>query len=444
VRYLFNIVYLGMLAALSPWLVYQSIRTGKYRAGFAEKFQGRVSHANDDRPTIWLHAVSVGEVNLLATMMGELLKRFPGHAFVITTTTRSGLELAKKRFSDHTVSYAPLDFSWAVSAALQRIRPELLILVELELWPNLIRMASANGVKIAIVNGRLSENSFRGYQRLARLPLIGGVIAKTLQCVNVVAAQNETYAGRFSALGATCVEMTGSMKFDGADTDRDNPHTLELAKLGGYAGGCAGSCADEQRVFLAGSTQDPEESLALATYLKLRSEHPGLRLIVVPRHPERFDEVADTCAAADVRFSRRSQWSGDQSESAEVLLVDTVGELSAWWGIADVAFVGGSMGPRGGQNMIEPSAFGAAVSFGPNTKNFRDVTSALLYGGAAVVVRDGAEMTQFVRRCLEDRSYATGLGKNAQQLVVSQRGATKKTGELLAGLLESAASAKVA
>lgn len=431
-RYLFNLVYLGLLAVLSPWLIYQSIRTGKYRQGFAAKLLGRVPLSQSHRPKIWLHAVSVGEVNLLATMMGNLSSRFPRHAFVVTTTTKTGYELAKKRFADHTVSYAPFDFSWAVSTALDRIRPDMLVLAELELWPNLIREASAKGVKVAIVNGRLSEKSFRGYQRLERLPSfvgLGGLIANTLGCVDVVAAQNETYAKRFRELGANRVETTGSIKFDGADTDRDNPRTLELAWMGGYQ--------TEQCVFLAGSTQDPEESLALATYLSLRSKYPDLRLIVVPRHPERFDEVAAVCEAADVRFSRRSQWSGAQSEPAEVLLVDTVGELSAWWGVADVAFVGGSMGSRGGQNMIEPSAFGCAVSFGPNTSNFRDVTSTLLNGNAAVVVHDEDEMTEFVRHCLDDRRYMAELGKNARQLAVSQRGATKKTGELLSALLTS-------
>lgn len=432
-RYLLNLAYLGLLAITSPWLVYQSIRTGKYRDGWSAKFFGRVSCPDDDRPTIWLHAVSVGEVNLVSTMMDELRRRFPGHAFVVTATTRTGFELASKRFAEHTVSYAPLDFSWAVAEALDRIRPSMLVLVELELWPNLIRTASARGASVAIVNGRLSENSFRGYQRLERLT---GLVSKLLRCVDLVAAQNATCAERFRTLGAPCVEMTGSVKFDGAETDRANSETTRLASLGGYDA--------NHRVFLAGSTQDPEESMALATFLALRDEHPDLRLIVVPRHPERFDEVAAICEAANVRFARRSQWQeefGKQPvECPEVLLVDTVGELSAWWGVADVAFVGGSMGSRGGQNMIEPAAFGAAVSFGPNTKNFRDVTSMLLEGDAAVVVNDGAAMKPFVERCLVDRQYATELGSNAQQLVVAGRGATETTVRLLGSLIADTSS----
>lgn len=440
-RYLFNIAYLLLVAIVSPWLIYQSLRTGKYRDGWAAKFLGRVSveaNRNRKRPTIWLHAVSVGEVNLVATMLGSLQQRFPEHAFFITTTTRTGFELAKKQFAEHKLSYAPLDFSWAVKAALDRIQPEMLVLVELELWPNLIGMAAERGVKVAVVNGRLSENSFRGYQRLDRFPLTRGIVSRTLKQVDCVAASNDTYAVRFRALGAPKVAVAGSIKFDGAETDRRNPRTIELARLGRYD--------EKHQVFLAGSTQDPEESLALATYLELRESHPDLRLIVVPRHPERFDEVAEACAkkcaAAGVQFERRSALDDQRKvegrmEPADVLLIDTIGELSAWWGVANVAFVGGSMGSRGGQNMIEPSAFGAAVSFGPNTKNFRDVTAALVDGDAAVVVPDGTALTKFVRQCLEDANFAERLGKRSQRLVVAQRGATEKTTSLLAELVAS-------
>lgn len=428
-RYLLNLAYLGLLAIVSPWLVYQSIRTGKYRDGWAAKFRGIVPQSDESRLTIWIHAVSVGEVNLAATMMEELTRRFPNHAFAITTTTRTGFELARKRFAEHSVSYAPLDFSWAVTKALDRIRPEMLILVELELWPNLIQLAANRGVKIAVVNGRLSQSSFRGYQRLERM---SGLVSQIMGCVDLVAAQDATYAERFRKLGAQRVKVTGSVKFDGAEIDRENARTTQLANLGGYV--------SRHKVFLAGSTQEPEESLAIATFLELRESHPDLRLIVVPRHPERFDEVAAICESAPVSFSRRSRWHHDrnaQPEAPEVVLVDTVGELSAWWGVADVAFVGGSMGSRGGQNMIEPAAFGAAVSFGPNTRNFRDVTSMLLNGNAAKVVEDGQSMTRFLQLCLDDRQYADELGRNAQQLVVAARGANETTGRLLSEMFRS-------
>ncbi len=418
-----NLVYIALLILVSPWLAYQSLRTGKYRQGAAAKFLGRVACVRQDRPIVWLHAVSVGEVNLLQTVLADLEKRLAGHAFVITTTTRTGYALARARFPGHQVSYAPLDFSWAVSAALRRIQPEMLVLVELELWPNLIRIAARQGVKIAIVNGRLSPSSFQGYQRLARLPLLGRVMTRTMHCIDQVAAQDEAFAERFRALGARNVVVTGSVKFDGALTERTNPQTDRLKQRAGYDASHA--------VFLAGSTQEPEEALALETFVSLREAYPRLRLILVPRHPERFDEVAGICRSAPVQFVRWTQWQTDHSPAPEVLLVDTVGELSAWWGAAQIAFVGGSMGSRGGQNMIEPAAFGAAVCFGSNTRNFRDVTTRLLDGNASVVVHDGEAMTGFVRRCLGDSEYAARLGANAQRIVRSQRGATEKTGELL-------------
>jgi 3-deoxy-D-manno-octulosonic-acid transferase len=185
-------------------------------------------------------------------------------------------------------------------------------------------------------------------------------------------------------------------------------------------------------VFLAGSTQAPEEAIALAAFEKLQPRFRDLRLILVPRHPERFDEVDKLLAASGVTYLRRSRIEqGTVPPAWQVLLVDTMGELGAWWGVADVAFVGGSMGDRGGQNMIEPAAFGAAVCFGPNTKNFRDVVTTLLQAEAAVVVRDGAELTAFLERCLRDTAFANALGERAQSLVISQRGATLRTIEIL-------------
>jgi 3-deoxy-D-manno-octulosonic-acid transferase len=200
-------------------------------------------------------------------------------------------------------------------------------------------------------------------------------------------------------------------------------------------------------VFLAGSTQDPEEQYAIDIYRRLAPRHPRLRLILVPRHPERFDDVARLLASSNLPWQLRSRLTPTPSLLAPrssqlnpILLVDTVGELGAWWGTAHIAFVGGSFGPRGGQNMIEPAAYGAAVSFGPNTRNFRDIVAALLAADAAVTVHDAAELEAFVCRCLEDGNFASTLGQRAQALVRSQLGATRRTVELLDNLLDSRAT----
>jgi 3-deoxy-D-manno-octulosonic-acid transferase len=250
-----------------------------------------------------------------------------------------------------------------------------------------------------------------------------------LQSLDAIAAQNDEYAERFCRLGARpeSVYRTGSVKFDGAQTDRDNPKTRQLADLAGIH--------PDDVVFLAGSTQEPEEQLALDVYRELAPAYPRLRLIVTPRHPERFQEVAELLDRSGLPWQRRRRLEEDGSDPrARVLLVDAMGELGAWWGRAQIAFVGGSMGARGGQNMIEPAAYGAAVAFGPNTSNFRDVVALMLARQAAVVVADGEQLAAFVRRCLAEPDFAAELGRRARQLVLEQVGAADRTCQLLESL----------
>jgi 3-deoxy-D-manno-octulosonic-acid transferase len=428
VPYLLNLVYLTLMAILSPWLIYSAIKKGKYREGFAEKWLGQVPIRGGDRQCAWLHAVSVGEVNLLARLLADLEKQHRQWEFVISTTSTAGYALAKKKYPSHTVFYCPLDFTWAVNSAFKRLRPSLLILAELELWPNMVWAAQRAGVPVVVINGRLSEKSFRGYSKL------GWLMKSMLGSIDVVAAQNETYAQRFTALGAPQVHVTGSLKFDGAETNRHHPRTQRLAHLAGIE--------PDDIVFLAGSTQAPEEELALATYLQLREEYSNLRLIVVPRHPERFAEVAALLDRSGITWQRRSKLENRPADpAARVLLVDVVGELGAWWGTAAIGFVGGSLlNRRGGQNMIEPAAYGTAICYGPNTWNFRDIVALMHERDAACVVRSGEELTAFVRRCLADPAVAAALGENAQRLVHDQLGATARTIELLAPYIDEPAT----
>ncbi len=422
--YLLNLVYLLLLVVASPWLVCAAVRKGKYREGFGAKLLGRVPIRQGTERCVWLHAVSVGEVNLLGPLLVQLEQQYPDWVYVISTTTKTGFELAKKKYAPRTVFYCPFDFSWAVRTAMKRIRPNLLVLAELELWPNLIWAAKKHGAKVAVVNGRLSDRSFRGYCRIRPL------VARLLQSLDSIAAQNDEYADRFCQLGARpdTVQRTGSIKFDGAQTDRDNPKTRQLAELAGIR--------PDDIVFLAGSTQESEEQLALEVYRELVPAYPQLRLIVTPRHPERFQEVAELLERSGVAWQRRSRLEASGGDpQARVLLVDAIGELGAWWGTARIAFVGGSMGTRGGQNMIEPAAYGAAVSFGPHTSNFRDVVALMLQREAAVVVADREQLAAFVRRCLAEPAFADELGQRARQLVLEQLGAADKTCRLLQSLM---------
>jgi 3-deoxy-D-manno-octulosonic-acid transferase len=420
--YVLNLLYVAIVILASPWLLYAAVRRGKYREGYAEKLLGLVPQRERAAPCIWLHAVSVGEVTLLGVLVKELRRRRPDAEIVLSSTTRTGLELARKKYADLTTFYCPLDFSWACRRAMRRVRPSLLVLAELELWPNLIAAANEQGAKVAIVNGRLGERSWRGYRRIRFL------VKRILAQVSVVAVQNDEYLRRFYDLGCTTRQLvsTGSLKYEGAATDRDNPNTVRLRRLAGLA--------TDDIVFLAGSTQEGEEQAALETYRSLVAEFSKLRLVIVPRHAERFDDVARLLERSGLPFVRRSRMT-DATPPARIVLVDAIGELGAWWGTAHVAFVGGSFGDRGGQNMIEPAAYGAAVSFGPNTWNFRDVVAALLAAEAAVVVRDGGELTAFVRRCLVNQAYADNLGRRARRLVAANLGATARTVDALLPLL---------
>ena len=223
--YLLNVLYLLLIVAASPWLVIQALRTGKYRAGLGEKLLGLVPVRRSQSRCIWVHAVSLGEVSLISSLVADLKRHYPDAELVISTTTMTGHALAKTRYAEHTVFYCPLDFTWAVRRAMARLRPNMLVLAELELWPNLIAAAGARGTKVVVVNGRLSDRSFRGYQRIGRL--VRGLLAK----IDLVAAQNAQYAERFVALGMPerRVHVAGSLKFDGAQTDRDNPGTPRFA-----------------------------------------------------------------------------------------------------------------------------------------------------------------------------------------------------------------------
>ncbi len=430
--WIFNLGYLAAISLALPILCWRAIWQGKYRAGWREKFLGQLPARNGDADCIWLHAVSVGEVNLLPGVVTKIKQQHPELSVYITTTTKTGMEVAQKHFPHEQVAFCPLDFSWAVGRAFDRIRPSMLVLAELELWPNMIRTAERRGIPVAIMNARLSDRSFRGYQRWQRL------LRPMLQGIKQVAAQDATTASRFEALGIPRehITITGSLKFDGAPTNRQSDEVRARRKL-------AGASVD-QKIWIAGSTIEPEEERALAAYNRLRSKHEGLRLMIVPRHPERFDAVANLIQSKGLRCVRRSQLQAPRTtwDAGDVLLVDSIGELKHWWGLADIAFVGGSMGNRGGQNMLEPAGYGAAVSFGPDTRNFRDIAALLLDAGGAVRVADGPAMERFVESCLQNPDAARTCGEKARQLVLAGRGATDRTVTLLTSTLFETARAK--
>jgi 3-deoxy-D-manno-octulosonic-acid transferase len=431
---LLNVVYLVAFVALLPWMAWRKFSGGRPVAAPWMRFTGGISplpRCSAGVSRIWFHGVSVGEVQLLSVLAAEIRRQADesGRAVdcVVSSSTTTGLDVAAKRFgADHTFP-CPLDFSWAVNRVLDHVSPDLLVLGELELWPNLLACVHARGIPVVVANARMSEKSAKGYGRIR--PIVRRMLAK----VSLVIARSQEDADRFTSFappGGCDVIVTGSMKFDGVKGDRQAADVLRLRHLAGFH--------DDDVVFLAGSTQAPEEQLALDAFRAVTAAHPRLRLVIVPRHVERTPEIVGVLDRSGLRWQLRSRLGSQNAPlsgaplpadpEARVLLVDTTGELGWWWGTAAIAFVGGSLdGKRGGQNMLEPAAYGAAVAFGPHTRNFRDEVRRLLTADAAVVVGDGPALTEFLRKCLEIDGFAAALGRRAADLVASQRGSTATT-----------------
>ncbi len=370
---------------------------------------------------VWFHGVSVGEIHLLRQVVSAFRNRYPDLPCVISTTTDTGFDEARKCFPNLLVFPFPFDFSWAVKRTLRRICPQLIVLAEAELWPNFLLAARRRDVPVAVINGRMSPRSLKRYQRLGPLP------RWLFRKVDLLLMQTEHYARGVRILGAhpERVHVTGSVKFDGVLTDRHNPRTHFLREML--------QVKDDELIWIAGSTQAPEEEIVLRIWRSLRIYHPSLRLFLVPRQKDRFEEVAHLLERFGVDFAR---WSSCADLGTPIVLMDTIGELGPLWGLADVAFVGGSLdGRRGGQNMIEPAAFGAAVVFGPHVWNFAETAARLIEANAACQVADAGQLETVLRLLLEDAAERRRLGLAARDFVLRQQGATEQTITLLGELL---------
>lgn len=415
---LLDVAYAIAAVLATPWLLYRRWVLKKPLAGWRDKLSGAVRRRHPERPCIWFHAVSVGEVLQLPRLIADYAARHPHDEIVISTTTGTGYEVACRTFPQHQVIYWPFDFSWAVDRSLRRIQPAQVVLVELEIWPNFLLAARRRQVPVVVINGRISARSFAGYFRWRRW------LQPLFRNLSHVGAQTAEYAARFRQLGVPSdrVSVTGNLKFDRVESRRDRPQTNMLRAAFGLQ--------SDELVFIAGSTQDPEESAALDCYTALAEEFPSLRLILVPRHKERFEDVARLVQSRGLPLHRRSAGT-PPTLARPVLLLDTLGELAACWGLADIAFVGGSLTQRGGQNMLEPAGYGAAVTFGPNTSNFRDIVQELLAREAAVVIPEASAMTAQIRGLIVDANERERLGRAAQAFVLTQQGATQRTLDLI-------------
>ena len=421
-------LYLIVIALLSPWLAWRAAVTGRYRRDVRAKLLGDVPPLpRDGRPTAWFHGVSVGEVHLLGPIVAGFRRRHPDWRVVVSATTETGLDEARKRFGDVTVVPFPFDFSWAVDAALAAVRPAVVVLAESELWPNFLAAAARRGIPVVVANARLSPRSFA---RLARVR--GPANRFLLGRVAAFAAQSADTAGRLRDLGVANdrITVTGSAKYDGAAGDRDGKPARRLRTLLGLAGD------RPPLVWVAGSTHAPEESIVVELFARLRERFPDLCLVLVPRHPDRFSAVAAMLNDSGQAFVRRSELTAPLPGPPAVVLLDTVGELGAAWALADVGFTGGSLdGKRGGQSMIEPAGYGVPTVFGPHVWNFRDAATRLVGAGAAIRVSDAAGLEAAITDLLGDHDRRIRMGQIARQLVREQQGATDRTLDVVDAVL---------
>lgn len=416
----------AMLLTLPYWLL-QRMRHGKYGAGLGERL-GRIPRrlvAQPARPTIWIHAVSVGEVLTISGLATELTKRFSQHRVVISTTTDTGQKLARTRFDEKNVFYFPLDFAFAIRPYLRLLQPKLVVIAETEFWPNFLRLAHASGARIAVVNGRISDRSWPGYRRFRRL------LTGVLQRVDLFLTQTAEDARRLVEIGAPpeLVRATGNLKFD-VPAPAAPPIIASLR--------AAFQQAQTGPVIVCGSTVEGEEPLLLQAFINILASHPRAVMVLAPRHPERFGEVAELLNQLGIRFWRRSLWGGDPILGG-VLLIDTIGELAALYALADVACVGGSLVPRGGHNIIEPALHGVPIIVGNHTENFRDIVS-LFQSRDAVRVVGPAELPLVLMDLISNPAERAELGRRAAETIRAQMGATQRTMQALETLLVPASA----
>ena len=398
-------------------LVWRALRYPPYWRCWPERF-GFVAPLGARR-TIWIHAVSVGEVRTAAALIAALGERYPLHRVVVTTMTPTGADQVRALFGERvTHCYVPFDFPGAVRRFFDRVHPELALIAETELWPNLFAECPRRRVPLALVNGRVSPESLRGYRMVPRL------VRTTLECASLLCAQTRTDAQRLRNLGApdARVRVTGNLKFDVAPPARLVEEGRELRAEWGR----------DRPVWIAGSTHRGEERRVLAAFKRLRAAFPTLLLVLVPRHPERFRAVARLCRRRGWRVALRTATRGAALERAcDVLVGDTMGELQLLYAAADVAFVGGSLVPTGGQNVLEACAAGVPAVFGPHMFHFEEIAALALERGAARQVHDEAQLAAAVALYLEQPELRRAAGRAAQALVAANRGALERTLELI-------------
>ncbi len=410
-RFLYSVFFYFLLPAICLRLLWRSLRTPAYRQRWFERF-GYFKLTGQNK-IIWLHAVSVGETIAAAPLVKSMQTVYPTYRFMITTTTPTGSDRVRALFGDAVEHcYAPYDLPGAVARFLDKLKPEMLIIMETELWPNTIAACYRRNIPVVLANARLSEKSFEAYRRVRR------ITQPMLKQLSLVAAQHGDDAQRFSSLGLPeeAISVTGNLKFD---LSLDDEIRLKASALRVHW-----QANEDRFIFLAASTHKGEDEQILEAFGLIKRQLPNVLLVLVPRHPERFESVAHLCKSAGFLISRRS----DQNviTSSDIVLGDTMGELNSFYGAADIAFVGGSLVPTGGHNIIEPAVWGIPILSGPHLFNFAESSRLMIDGGGLLLCDDAQQLAERCLQLLQNPSYRSSTGSSAQKVAEMNGGAISK------------------
>ncbi|HBO85029.1 MAG TPA: 3-deoxy-D-manno-octulosonic acid transferase [Deltaproteobacteria bacterium] len=419
--YLYNILVNLSFIILLPYFLFKIIFAGKYRKGLFEKFGFIDSDKlrKTGKKRVWLHAVSVGETKAVIQLVRLLKKKHPDADIVFSTMTLTGNIIANENLLSYVTSviYFPLDLLWVVKRVVQRVSPDIFIVAEKEIWPNILNVLKAKGVPVVVVNGKISDRSFRRY-------LFFSFFFKCVfQNVAFFCAQTERDRHRAVALGvpAERVCVTGNLKFDMEIPVWTSPEREEIMQALGIR--------DSDIVFVAGSTHDGEEEIILHVFSRLKRELPGLKLLIAPRHPDRFEEIENLIKSKGFSFLKKSDTHHSSlitHHSFDVILLDTMGELGKMFGLATAAFVGGSLVNIGGHNLLEPVLHKKPVIFGQFIQDYREIADILIKSEGGIMVRDSSELEGVLRKIFLDRRLAKERGEAGYRVIEENRGVTKK------------------
>jgi 3-deoxy-D-manno-octulosonic-acid transferase len=421
---MYSSLLLAVLVVGAPYWLVRMATSGRYRAGLRERL-GLVSkglHATTaGRNVVWVHAVSVGEVMAATQLIRELKKRLPGWLVAVSTTTETGQRLAKERLPDSPVFYLPLDLKFSVRKYLRVLQPRMLVLMESELWPRLIAECTRDGMPVVVVNARISDRSFPRYMRLRQL------WRPFLEMIALFLAQSTETAERLIKIGApeTRVRVTGNLKYD-VQARTDNEMTKRIASI-----------LSGTRLVVAGSTLAGEEETLLAAWPAIRQAIPDASLLIAPRHKDRFEEVSQLIRRSGSPFFRCSQLAQKTEPivGGTIVLLDTIGDLASVYGLASVAFIGGSLVPKGGHNPLEPAQFGVPVLTGPSFENFREIVKTMQEAEAIRIVAK-EKFAETLIGMLRDKDGSRALGERGRAVFQAQAGATARTAQAVVSLLE--------